>query len=177
MSDPAVNTGQCSECKFFFRLDNDNKIPHHEAFKNRKVLCTGGGKDPLYAEIVRHREDGSMQEVSSAQERQTFKTGGMRDVKLARFDLIPPGPMILLAELFGKGARKYSERNWEKGLPWNSPYQSLMRHMHAFWAGEDIDEETGLPHVICAMWNAMVLAEFMNTHPELDDRPGKVKPE
>ncbi len=39
------------------------------------------------------------------------------------------------------------------------------------WDGEDIDVETGVPHIICVAWHAFALAEFGDTHPEFDDRP------
>lgn len=49
-------------------------------------------------------------------ERQTFSTGMQRDSgqKDLRPDLLP-GPMLIRwAELMGRGAQKYGERNWEK---------------------------------------------------------------
>jgi hypothetical protein len=36
-------------------------------------------------------------------------TGGEKGAKLARFDLLPPGPLHHVAELYGKGAQKYAE--------------------------------------------------------------------
>lgn len=100
-------------------------------------------------------------------------TGGEKGSKLARFDLIPPGPLALLAKHYGKGSRKYADRNWEKGYKWGLSYAALQRHATAFWGGEDIDPETGTPHIIAVAWHALALAEFMKTHPELDDRSKK----
>ena len=98
-------------------------------------------------------------------------TGGLKNQKLARFDLVPVGPLTELAKHFGRGSEKYAERNWEKGYKWSLNYAAALRHMTAFWAGEDIDEDTGTPHVICAAWHMFALHEFSTTHPELDDRP------
>ena len=38
-------------------------------------------------------------------------TGGEKGAKLARFDLIPPEATWALAEHYGKGCAKYSDRN------------------------------------------------------------------
>lgn len=97
-------------------------------------------------------------------------TGGQKGQKLARFDLIPPGPLTQLAEHFGRGARKYENRNWERGYNWSLSFGALQRHAWAFWGGEDLDPETGTPHIIAVAWHALVLAEFMRTHSEKDDR-------
>lgn len=62
-------------------------------------------------------------------------------------------------------------RNWELGYEWSLNFAALNRHLWAFWGGEDIDEETGAPHLDAVIWHAMVLRTFMETHPEMDDRP------
>lgn len=97
-------------------------------------------------------------------------TGGEKGRKLARFDLIPTGPLTALAEHYGRGARKYADRNWERGYQWSLTYAAMMRHAVAFWGGEDLDPETGSPHIIAVAWHAFALAEFMRTHTEKDDR-------
>lgn len=98
-------------------------------------------------------------------------TGGEKGQKLARYDLIPAGPLHELAEHFGRGAEKYAERNWEKGYEWSKNFAALNRHLWAFWSGEDTDPETGSPHLTAVAWHAFVLREFVRTHPEFDDRP------
>lgn len=98
-------------------------------------------------------------------------TGAEKGSKLARFDLVPMGPLTDLAEHFGRGAQKYAERNWERGYKWSLSFAAMMRHATQFWNGEDIDPETGTPHIIAVAWHAMVLREFMDTNRERDDRP------
>lgn len=97
-------------------------------------------------------------------------TGGEKGAKLARFDLIPTGPLWQLAECYGRGATKYEPRNYERGYLWSLSYAAAQRHLNQFWAGEDIDPETGTSHVIAAAWHCFALALFMVTHPEKDDR-------
>ena len=98
-------------------------------------------------------------------------TGGRKEVKLERFDLVPIGPLTELARHYGRGAFKYADRNWEKGYPWSLSYASLMRHLTQWWDGEDIDPETGSSHLVAVAWHAFALLEFINSHPELDNRP------
>ena len=97
-------------------------------------------------------------------------TGAEKGSKLARFDLIPEAPLWELAEHYGRGAQKYAERNYERGYKWSLSFAAAMRHLWAFWRGEDRDPETGTRHVICAAWHCLALALFAETHPEKDDR-------
>jgi len=96
--------------------------------------------------------------------------GRKDDTGKLRFDLIPPGPLEALAAIYTMGAAKYADRNWEKGIRWGRVFGAVMRHLWAFWRGEDIDPESGLPHVAHAAWGCFALLEYMRTHPELDGR-------
>lgn len=86
-------------------------------------------------------------------------------------DLIPAWPLRMLAKLYGVGAQKYAERNWERGYEWSKSFAALNRHLWAWWAGEDKDAETGIPHLACVAWHAFALLEFSVEHREFDDRP------
>lgn len=107
---------------------------------------------------------------TSEEVRTTSSTGAEKGVKPARYDLIPIPALDQLARLYGKGAEKYAEHNWRKGYEYSKSYAAAMRHMTLFWAGEDMDEEMGLPHVICASFHMFALATFLQEHPEFDDR-------
>jgi hypothetical protein len=95
------------------------------------------------------------------------------DGNKSRVDLIPPEFILALGHHFGVGAKKYAERNWEKGMSWSRCYASAMRHMLAFWNGEANDPETGSPHVICAAWNMCALHWYEAHGVGLDDRGAK----
>jgi hypothetical protein len=101
------------------------------------------------------------------------KTGGRKGKKLARFDLLPPDVLIAIAEHFGRGATKYEDRNWEKGYDWSLSYAAAMRHLAAFWSGEDYDQEfEDSHHLDAAMFHLMALREFFTKGLGTDDRPG-----
>jgi len=94
-----------------------------------------------------------------------------------RFDLIPPDALAAVADLFTIGARKYAERNWEKGMAYSNIIQSLDRHWNDFKAGIDRDPETGCLHITHVVWNAMALLTFMLRGIGRDDRHKVAMPE
>lgn len=99
------------------------------------------------------------------------ETGAVKnDLGKLRYDLIPAHPMKELAKVLTFGANKYADRNWELGFPWSRAYAALQRHLNQWYAGEDIDPETGLSHLSHALCNLTFLSEFERTHKELDDR-------
>jgi len=98
-------------------------------------------------------------------------TGGEKGQKLARFDLIPEIPLYALAEQYGRGAAKYDDNNWRRGVPWSISFAALNRHLWSFWNGENIDPEMGSHHLDAVAWHAFALREFVESHPELDNRP------
>lgn len=100
----------------------------------------------------------------------TSATGGMKAANDERYDLIPPEPLRLLAKHYGVGANKYDGHQWRKGYEWSKSFAAMMRHAQQFWAGEDVDAETGSPHMAAVAWHAFTLLEFMATMPEHDDR-------
>lgn len=96
--------------------------------------------------------------------------GRKDDADKLRFDLIPVRPYEALAWVFTIGAKKYADRNWEKGLRWGRVFAAMMRHAWAWWGGEKFDPKDGQHHLAAVAWGALVLMEFETTHPELDDR-------
>ena len=88
-----------------------------------------------------------------------------------RTDLLPVNPIMGIAKVLTFGAKKYADRNWEKGIAWNRVYGALQRHLMAWWGGQDCDPETGLSHLSHAGCCIMFLMEFEHTHRELDNRP------
>ncbi len=94
--------------------------------------------------------------IDSGQRRQ-FATGSVRDVSAGkgRFDLISPLVMMRFAKHFENGAKKYGDRNWEKGQPMSVFLDSAMRHTAKFLAGLR-DED----HLAAAMWNLHAIMHF-----------------
>ena len=81
------------------------------------------------------------------------------------------------AEVLDFGAYKYGRHNWRQGLEWSRIIDAVLRHIHAFNNGEDLDPETGFSHIAHARAGLGFLLEYLETHKELDDRYVKPKQE
>ena len=92
--------------------------------------------------------------VEDSGARQTYSTGAVRDTaeNKPRPDLISPFFMERLGEHLRKGAAKYSEWNWAKGIPSSRCYESALRHLMQFAQGK-VDED----HLSAAAFNIMVI--------------------
>lgn len=99
------------------------------------------------------------------------RTGGEKGQKPQRFGLLPWPAVAQIAEVYAFGASKYADHNWLKGYDWSLSFDAMMRHVSAFWAGEDADPESGLPHMAHAGFHVLALLTFAESHAELDDRP------
>lgn len=110
--------------------------------------------------------------------RKKFDTGAVRDLRedKGRYDLISPIALRRLAIIYEKGAKKYSDRNWEKGIPICRYLDSAMRHIQQYMEGLR-DED----HLSQAAWNLFcvvhteVMIERGLLPKELNDLPNYVK--
>ena len=89
-----------------------------------------------------------------------------------RYDLIPPELLEGVAAVLTEGAReKYPARNWEGGMRWGKYFAALMRHMWAWWRGENLDPETGMSHLHHAACCLAFLIAYESRKIGEDDRP------
>lgn len=74
------------------------------------------------------------------------------------------------------GANKYGKYNWVKGLKYSRAWDATLRHLTAWWAGEENDSETGISHLAHAGCEILFLLTYRLTNlSNLDDRPGANK--
>lgn len=85
------------------------------------------------------------------------ETGGQKGRKPERFALLPLDVLGEVAKVYAYGAGKYEEHNWRKGYPWDWSMDALMRHLVAWWEGEDLDQESGLNHLAHAAFHLLAL--------------------
>jgi hypothetical protein len=100
-------------------------------------------------------------------QRQEFDTGAKRDTQTGkpRYDLIPLTGLKRIAELYTRGAEKYDDNNWKKGIPYSRCYASAFRHLIQ-WAEGDQSED----HAAAVAWNMLALMHYQETERhELDD--------
>lgn len=94
-----------------------------------------------------------MFEVKDSGERQQFSSGAVRDTSEGKgaFYLIPFWGIEAVARIFEAGAKKYGDRNWEKGIPMSRVCDSGLRHAH-----KGTDGFTDEDHLAMAAWNFIV---------------------
>jgi hypothetical protein len=90
-----------------------------------------------------------------------------------RFSLLPVQPLLDAIDVLEFGAKRYGDYNWQKGFEWTAMYNAALRHLTAWFEGEDNAEDSNLNHLAHAMVNLMFLLVFRNTHKEMDNRPSK----
>lgn len=92
--------------------------------------------------------------------------GAMRESNegRGRFDLLPYEAMEALAKWYEEGAKKYDDRNWEKGISVKDCINRMIRH--ALKAGSGWTDED---HLAAVMWNAAAAITMMQRKPECND--------
>ena len=92
------------------------------------------------------------------------------DDNKSRYDLLPPEMLEETAQVLAFGAQKYSDNNWVKGASWSRYFSAMMRHMWAWWRGEDNDPETGYSHLAHASCCLGFLMAYQRRGIGKDDR-------
>lgn len=98
-------------------------------------------------------------------------TGFVRDDKqgVGRFDLLPWRAIWEVAKHCENGARRYGERNIDKGCPQHSLIDSAFRHLAKYTFGMK-DEE----HLRACAWNILWALEQEVCRPEMQDIPARL---
>jgi hypothetical protein len=116
-----------------------------------------------------------MTDLKDSGSRRKFTTGAVRDaggIEKGRPSLRPVHAIRRLDLHMGKGAKKYSARNWEKGIPLSVFWESAQNHADKVLAGYT-DED----HEAAWLWNAACFIETKHRikvgllPTELDDMP------
>tara|TARA_R110002167_G_scaffold61562_1_gene173773 strand:- start:13224 stop:13607 length:384 start_codon:yes stop_codon:yes gene_type:complete len=87
---------------------------------------------------------------------------------MAKFDddriplqLLPPEALIEISKVLAMGAKKYGVNDWRRdtihNIPMSRTYGSIQRHLNSWYAGEDLDPESGENHVTHAITQSIIL--------------------
>ena len=98
---------------------------------------------------------------------QSPSIGKKHDANKPRFSLLP-SQIWQVIDVLEFGAKKYEVGNWQKVDNAKERYfNACHRHLHAWWSGERLDAESGLPHLahaVCCllflMWGDDELAQI-----------------
>lgn len=90
---------------------------------------------------------------------------------------VPANVLAELAVAMLEGALKYRRHNYRiAGVRASVYYDAAMRHLMAWWEGEDEDPDSNLSHVTKAIASLVVLRDAMLCHQLNDDRPPSSPP-
>ncbi len=86
--------------------------------------------------------------------------------------LVPSALLLYVSKVMGLGARKYGPYNWRtKKVRYSVYIEAALRHLMASLDGEDLDEESGMPHVAHAAACCGIILDALATGNLIDDRP------
>jgi hypothetical protein len=112
--------------------------------------------------------------VNKEKNSQNLKSTNPKD--LIGSDKIPVHLFPVTAVIYGTmalldGALKYGRANWRAaGVRASIYYDALNRHMTKWFEGQDIDEDSGLPHLAHAMACIVILIDAIEAGKLKDDR-------
>lgn len=109
----------------------------------------------------------------------TSKTTNPKDmvgVRKAPMSTVPANVLAELGVAMLEGSLKYGRHNYRAaGVRSSVYYDGTMRHMMAWWEGEDIDPDSGVSHITKAIASLVVFRDAMQRGMVNDDRPPKTE--
>ncbi len=98
-------------------------------------------------------------------------------VRKAPLSVVPMPVIVEIGIGMLEGASKYGRHNYRAmGVRSSVYFDATMRHMIAWWEGEDIDADSNLSHVTKAICSLVVLRDAMIQKKFNDDRPPRSEP-
>jgi hypothetical protein len=124
--------------------------------------------DDKILEMMRKLRPGDAIPMDSLSQIQSL--GKKFDEGKPQLSLVPKSLIWAVGTVLTFGAKKYGTDNWRRGLAWSRPYNALLRHLTAWWAGETVDAESGKSHLWHAATELAFLIEYEETNRGDDDR-------
>lgn len=98
-------------------------------------------------------------------------------VNKAPMSTVPANVMAELGVAMLEGASKYGRHNYRvAGVRASVYYDATIRHLFAWWEGEDLDPDSGMSHITKAIASLTVLRDAMIQGMSTDDRPPRSVP-
>jgi hypothetical protein len=93
-------------------------------------------------------------------------------VRKAPMSAVPANVLAELGVAMLEGAAKYGRHNYRAvGVRASVYYDAALRHLFAWWEGEDIDPDSGVSHITKMLSTLVVLRDAMLNGKLEDDRP------
>ena len=142
----------------------------------------------LFDPVRRHDADGIVPPLLVGDEHEaltfhplpTAKPTNPKDaigVRKAPLSTVPMGVVVEMGVGMLEGTAKYGRHNYRcAGVRASVYFDALMRHMIAWWEGEDVDQDSGMSHVTKALCTLAVLRDAQMQSMLTDDRPPRSQP-
>jgi hypothetical protein len=123
-------------------------------------------REPEKAEPVARRVVEAVAEHTEPGVTAKFGTGAVRSDTFEefRYDLISPIGLREVARTCAEGAKKYSDFNWEKGMPVHDLLNHAIAHIYGFLSGDRSE-----PHLGHAAWNLLAAIHSNELWPQLNE--------
>jgi hypothetical protein len=93
-------------------------------------------------------------------------------IRKAPLSVVPLGIVVEMGVGMLEGASKYGRHNFRcAGIRESVYFDATMRHLIAYWEGEDLDPDSGLSHLTKAMCSLAVWRDAQMQGMATDDRP------
>ena len=100
----------------------------------------------------------------------------MVGVRKAPMSTVPANVLAEIGVAMLEGSVKYGRHNYRAaGVRASVYYDAVMRHLMAWWEGEDIDTDSNMNHITKALSCLVVLRDAQMQQMYTDDRPPKSK--
>jgi hypothetical protein len=98
-------------------------------------------------------------------------------IRKAPMSTVPANVLAEIGVAMLEGSCKYGRHNYRSaGVRSSVYYDGVMRHLMAWWEGEDIDPDSGMPHIVKAITSLVVLRDAQHQKMLADDRPPRSAP-
>lgn len=151
-------------------------FPENLPYRKGKTMIKGSKMDE-YDDHTPATESGQQPSTNCGwhmdkREAKDVMEGMKYDAGKPDYSLFSPAALDGTAQVLTMGAAKYGRRNWESGILYGRIFAACMRHLWAWWNGEEIDPESGLSHLHHAACNVMMLQHYASgDFKKFDDRP------
>lgn len=108
---------------------------------------------------------GDVKRTSKQQDQKIKKDAGKPMISLIPYEFLQG-----VAEVLGFGVKKYGPYCWTAGMDWSRLMDAAYRHLGAFEKGEDVDDESGLSHLLHLACCVMFLYMHQKLKLGKDDR-------
>ena len=90
--------------------------------------------------------------------------GRKDDAGKPRWDLLPWRELEAVVDVLTYGADKYADNGWQEvPAPINRYFAAALHHVSAYRQGEDLDPDSGLPHLAHAICS-LLFVEWHEAH-------------